>query len=67
MCYCNPSIRTHKCFACFDYLINKVAVLQHENSRLFNLASDNSSLQSPKPIIACKDCHKINWDLLNNE
>ena len=66
MCYCIPSIRTPQCMRCFDYLIQKVQSLEHQNEHLIKILTNESLLKiKPAPIIFCKDCPNINIDLVN--
>lgn len=65
MCYCNPSIRTPKCMACFDYAIHKVQALEEQNKKLMDLLIDQDKFKNPPPIIFCKDCPNINKELLH--
>lgn len=71
MCYCTPSIRTPRCsrIDCIPHDIhegcrNHIQALEEQIKRLMILLNDIDALKSPPPLIACKDCPKIDYKIL---
>lgn len=73
MCYCTPNIRTPHCgsIQCVPDIhegcFNRIKQLESQIENLMKIISDANFLKQPLPIIACKDCPKINWDLLKGK